>query len=113
MKYFVNVAGTELELERDGDDVIVDGVRMRASITDLAGTPVRLVMIGDEVHRVVARRGETRGQFTLSLDGFRYEAEALDERGRAIRALSGASVAAAGPAPLKAPMPGMIEIGRA
>jgi biotin carboxyl carrier protein len=108
MKYFVKVGGTELELERDGDDIIVDGVRMRATVTDLEGTPVRLVMIGDEVHRVVARRGETRGQFILSLDGFRYEAEALDERSRAIRALSGVSAAASGPAPLKAPMPGMI-----
>lgn len=108
MKYYVNVGGTEVELERDGDDIVIDGVRTRASITDLEGTPVRLVKIGDEVHRVVARRGESRGQFTLSLDGFRYEVEALDERGRAIRALSGNAAEAAGPAPLKAPMPGMI-----
>jgi pyruvate carboxylase subunit B len=79
-----------------------------AHLTELEGTPVRLVTIGDEVHRVVARRGATRGRYTLWLDGFRYEVEALDERSRAIRELSGASSAPSGPAPLVAPMPGMI-----
>ena len=34
--------------------------------------------------------------------------EALDERTHAIRALSGAASAPAGPAPLKAPMPGLV-----
>ncbi|MEP6991173.1 MAG: biotin/lipoyl-containing protein [bacterium] len=77
-------------------------------MSDVEGTPVRMVTIGDEVHRVVARRGATRGRYTLWLDGFRYEVEALDERTRAIRELSGASREASGPAPLIAPMPGMI-----
>jgi biotin carboxyl carrier protein len=108
MRYFVKVGDAELEVERDGDVVVVDGKQTTASVTDLEGTPVRLVKMGDEVHRVVARRGETRGRFTLWIDGFRYEVEALDERTRAIRELSGATAAASGPAPLKAPMPGMI-----
>jgi pyruvate carboxylase subunit B len=108
MKYFVKVGAAELEIERDGDSVVIDGAKTTASVSDLEGTPVRLVMIGDEVHRVVARRGESRGKFTIWLDGFRYEVEALDERTRAIRELSGASAVASGPAPLKAPMPGMI-----
>ena len=50
----------------------------------------------------------TRGQFTLWLDGFRYDVVALDERSRAIRDLSGEGKEASGPAPLLAPMPGMI-----
>jgi pyruvate carboxylase subunit B len=57
---------------------------------------------------VVARRGPTRGRYTLWLDGYRYEVEALDERSRAIRELAGASAPPSGPAPLVAPMPGMI-----
>ena len=81
---------------------------VEAQVTQLEGTPVRMVRIGNEVHRVVARRGPTRGRYTLWLDGFRYEVEALDERSHAIRELSGAATAASGPAPLKAPMPGMI-----
>jgi len=72
------------------------------------GTPVRTVSIGPEVHRVVVRRGSARGNYTLWLDGFRFEVEALDERTRAIRELSGASSAPKGHAPLVAPMPGLI-----
>jgi pyruvate carboxylase subunit B len=60
------------------------------------------------VHRVIARREGGRGRYTLWVDGWRFDAEALDERARAIRELSAASAGAAGPAPLKAPMPGLI-----
>ncbi|HEY2025710.1 MAG TPA: biotin/lipoyl-containing protein [Gemmatimonadaceae bacterium] len=108
MKYYVQVGDETLEIVREGEVVEVDGRRTVAHVTEVEGTPVRMVTIGDEVHRVVARRGPTRGRYTLWLDGFRYEVEALDERSRAIRELSGASAAASGPAPLVAPMPGMI-----
>ncbi len=108
MKYVVMVGETEVEVDLDGDVATVDGSASVAHLNEVEGTPVRMVTIGDEVHRVVARRGATRGRFTLWLDGFRYEVEALDERTRAIRALSGAGREASGPAPLVAPMPGMI-----
>ena len=108
MRYFVRVGDQEIEVALDADIVEVDGVRASAQVTELEGTPVRMVTIGDEVHRVIARRGATRGRYTLWMDGFRYEVEALDERTKAIRELSGASDAPTGPAPLIAPMPGMI-----
>jgi pyruvate carboxylase subunit B len=108
MKYVVKVGDEDIEVSLDGDTTSVEGKTHRAQVTDLEGTPVRMVTIDDEVHRVVARRGATRGRFTLWLDGFRYEVEALDERARAIRELSGAAAGPTGPAPLVAPMPGMI-----
>ena len=108
MKYLVSVGGADVDVELDGDVVTVGSVTSVAHLSDVEGTPVRMVTIGDAVHRVVARRGATRGRYTLWLDGFRYEVEALDERTRAIRELSGAGQAASGPAPLLAPMPGMI-----
>ena len=108
MKYVVSVGGSEIEVALDGASVGVGNERTTASVSDIEGTPVRLVTIGDCVHRVVARRGESRGRYSVWIDGFRYEVEALDERTRTIRELSGASAAASGPAPLKAPMPGMI-----
>ena len=108
MKYVVKVGDVDVEVELEGDVVTVNGVASVARVSDVEGTPVRMVTIGDEVHRVVARNGATRGRFTLWLDGFRYEVEALDERTRAIRELSGAGKEASGPAPLLAPMPGMI-----
>lgn len=108
MKYLVKVGGEDLELTLDGDVIEVEGLRATAYVSDVEGTPVRMVTIGDEVHRVLARRGSTRGRYTLWLDGFRFEVEALDERTRAIRELGGASAGPTGPAPLIAPMPGMI-----
>jgi pyruvate carboxylase subunit B len=44
----------------------------------------------------------------LSLDGWRLDVEALDERTRAIRDLSAKSAGPVGPAPIIAPMPGLI-----
>ena len=108
MKYVVKVGDADIEVLLEGDVVSVNGVSSVAHVSDVEGTPVRMVTIGTEVHRVVARRGASRGRYTLWLDGFRYEVEALDERTRAIRALSGAEKGPTGPAPLVAPMPGMI-----
>ena len=45
------------------------GRRARMS-SPIEGTPVRMVTIGDEVHRVVVRPGATRGAYTLWLDGY-------------------------------------------
>lgn len=108
MKYFVRVDGEEHEVVLDGDGVHLDGEDVTARVDDVDGTPVRMVTVGDEVHRVVVRSGASRGLYTIWLDGFRFEVEALDERARAIRELSGASAGPSGPAPLKAPMPGLI-----
>ena len=108
MKYFVRVDGEEHEVTLDGDGVHLDGEDVLARVDEVDGTPVRMVTVGDEVHRVVVRRGASRGLYTIWLDGFRFEVEALDERARAIRELSGASAGPSGPAPLKAPMPGLI-----
>ena len=108
MKYVVDVNSETIEVDLETTGVVVSGKTLQAHLAELEGTPVRLVTIGNEVHRVIVRRGESRGRYTLSVDGFRYEVEALDERTRAIRDLSGASAAASGPAPLRAPMPGLV-----
>jgi pyruvate carboxylase subunit B len=108
MRYVVEVDGERRTVEIEGDRVTIDGTELRAHLTDVEGTPVSLLTIGERVYRLVARRGDARGRYTLSLDGRRFAAEALDERTRTIRDLSAASAAAAGPAPLVAPMPGLV-----
>ena len=108
MKYLVQVGDEAVEVLLDGGQATVDGVSVPARLSEVEGTPVRMVTVGDAVHRVVARAGAGRGLYTLWVDGFRYEVEALDERTRVIRELAGASAGASGPAPLKAPMPGLI-----
>ena len=108
MKYVVEVHGQRHEVEVGPDGVTFDGEVVKASLRDVPGSPVRQVMIDDTVHRVIARRGATRGQYTLLLGGHRYAIEALDARTRAIRDLTAATGGNTGPAPLVAPMPGMI-----
>ena len=110
MKYSVSVNGETFEIEVDGDNVRAGDMTSRARILDLDGaaTPLRMLTIGEEVHRVQLRPSESRGRYTLWIDGFRFEVEALDERTRAIRELSAAAAKPTGPAPLVAPMPGMI-----
>lgn len=108
MKYIVDVNGERITVELDGAHAVIDGERLDVGLTALEGTPVRLVRIGEQVHRVVARRGGSRGVWQLDVDGVRVETEALDERMRAIRDLTAASAAASGPAPLVAPMPGLV-----
>jgi biotin carboxyl carrier protein len=108
MRYVVEVDGERRTVDVTGDEIELDGERVTARLVDVAGTPVSLLTIGERVYRLVARRGDARGRYTVSLDGRRFEIEALDERTRAIRDLSAASAAAAGPSPLVAPMPGLV-----
>jgi pyruvate carboxylase subunit B len=108
MKYIVSIGDERHEVLLEGATVQIDGEPVEARVTPVGGTPVRLVMLGDAVHRVVARRGGSKGAYTLWLDGYRFEVEALDERTHTIREMSAAAAGPAGPAPLVAPMPGLI-----
>jgi pyruvate carboxylase subunit B len=109
MKYVV-----QLNDQRHTVSIEPDGVRYenepmaRGELSDIEGSPVRMVKLGTHVYRVVAEKRQGRGRYTLWVDGYRFEVEALDERTRAIRDLSAANAAPTGPAPIIAPMPGLI-----
>jgi pyruvate carboxylase subunit B len=109
MKYVVVLNGEREEVTLGPEGASYEGAAARvAELDEIAGTPIRMLRIGSQVHRVVVQRREGRGRYTLWIDGHRFEAEALDERTRAIRDLSAAGVGPAGPAPVRAPMPGLI-----
>jgi pyruvate carboxylase subunit B len=108
MKYFVDLNGERREVELDGAIAKFGDDEVNVSLESLEGTPVRLVKIGDRVHRIVVRKKEARGQYTMWVDGYRFEAEALDERARAIRDITAATAKPTGPAPVVAPMPGLV-----
>ena len=109
MKYVV-----QLNDQRHTVSIEPDGVQYenepiaRGELSDIEGSPVRMVKLGTHVYRVVAEKRQGRGRYTLWVDGYRFEVEALDERTRAIRDLSAANAAPTGPAPIIAPMPGLI-----
>jgi pyruvate carboxylase subunit B len=106
--YVVEVNGRRLNVEIQDGKAIVDGVKYLVSIQTVAGTPVRIVGVNDAVHRVVLRERVARGRYRMWLDGHRYDAEALDSRARAIRDMQASVAKPSGPAPLRAPMPGLI-----
>ncbi|MDP9205598.1 MAG: acetyl-CoA carboxylase biotin carboxyl carrier protein subunit [Gemmatimonadota bacterium] len=109
MRYVV-----QLNDERKSVLLDSDGVRYEAEptehaeLSDIERSPVRMLQVGTNVYRVVAQKRQGRGRYTLWVDGYRFETEALDERTRAIRDLSAASEGPMGPAPILAPMPGLI-----
>jgi biotin carboxyl carrier protein len=108
MRYIVTINGERYDVDVDAGVVRIDTLEVAASIADVDGTPIVLARIGTEVHRVVVKARRGRGAYSLWLDGHRFEVEALNERARAIKDLSAAVAAPSGPAPLIAPMPGLI-----
>ena len=108
MRYVVDVDGERTTVELSGDEVRIGEEVVHARLVDVEGTPVSLLTIGEQVFRVIARRGDARGRYALSLDGRRFDVEALDERTRTIRDLSAAGAGSVGPSPLVAPMPGLV-----
>ena len=109
MRYVV-----ELNAQRKSVSIEPDGVRyeddapIRGELSDIEESPIRMVKLGTHVYRVVAEKRLGRGKYTLWVDGYRFETEALDERTRSIRDLSAATAGPTGPAPIIAPMPGLI-----
>ena len=108
MKYIVDLNGERREVELDGSTAKIDDSEIPASLEAIEGTPLVVVTLGDEVHRVIVRRAGGRGRYVLSVDGHRFEVEALDERARTIRDITAAVAKPSGPAPIVAPMPGLV-----
>ena len=109
MRYVVQLNEERKSVSLDSSDVrYATEPLAHAELSDIEGSPVRMVKIGTNVYRVVVQKRQGRGRYTLWVDGYRFETEALDERTRAIRDLSAASAGPVGPAPILAPMPGLI-----
>jgi biotin carboxyl carrier protein len=108
VKYVVGINGESREISLDADGVRYEGELLQVELADPEGSPIRVVKIGNEIYRAVVQKREGRGTYTIWVDGHRFDVEALDERTRAIREMSAAAEGPAGPAPVKAPMPGLI-----
>ena len=109
MRYVVQLNEERKSVSIESDGILYETEpAAHAELSDIEGSPVRMVKIGTNVYRVVVQKRQGRGKYTLWVDGYRFETEALDERTRAIRDLSAASAGPVGPAPILAPMPGLI-----
>jgi biotin carboxyl carrier protein len=108
MKFIVEVAGARHEVDLTDGVATLDGVSSTAQLREVQGSPVSIVAVDGVQHQLVARREGPKGHYVLWIDGWRFEVDALDERARAIRDLGAAVAGAQGPAPVVAPMPGLI-----
>ena len=107
MKYAVLLDGQIIEVEVDGDRVMVAGETHRATLGAIAGTPLRqLLLNGRPTTLSVESLG--RGRWALAPGGERWEVEVLDERTRHIRSLTNGGNRPPASVVLKAPMPGLV-----
>jgi biotin carboxyl carrier protein len=107
MKYLVTVAGREIPVEVNGGTVRVGDRELPAHLSPVPGTPLRHLQLAAESHSL-AMDPAGPGVWQVQVRGGRYEIEVVDERTRYIRSLTGSGAARAGPAHLKAPMPGLV-----
>jgi biotin carboxyl carrier protein len=107
MEFFVHIEGRTLRVELDGDTCRVDGRSIEVELADSSGTPVRSARVQGRSLRVRPHRNG-RGDWSLDVEGIEYRAEVLDPGQEAIRAARQAAGADSGPAPLRAPMPGLV-----
>jgi pyruvate carboxylase subunit B len=107
MKYAVEVAGRTIEVEVDGDRVLVGGRPVAVRLDGEPGTRARRLVRG-RLSRPFVASADGRGTWVLSSDGSSLVATVLDPRERAVRAAGGQAAATPGKGTLKAPMPGLV-----
>lgn len=100
--------GRRVTVDLGSNGILVDGEPVSAHIEEVDGTPIVLLTLGGTLHRLAIQRGEGRGLYAIWSDSHRFQTEALDERRRTIRDMAGPASATTGPAPLVAPMPGLV-----
>jgi pyruvate carboxylase subunit B len=113
VKYFVRIGTRSVEVEVEGGRVVVDGAVLEAHLAAIPGTPLHHLLLGGESWTVavqpMAGPGEQGGaRWALGAVGERIEVEAVDERTRAIQALTGRKATGPSGGVVRAPMPGLV-----
>ncbi|HEX2094277.1 MAG TPA: biotin/lipoyl-containing protein [Longimicrobiaceae bacterium] len=107
MRYFVTVGDRVVEVDLTGTTPVVDGTPVHAEMVALPGTPVRHLLVDGRSHPFVAHPSERRGRWEIGIGGTRYDVEAVDERTRAIREMTGGADQETEKT-VAAPMPGLV-----
>lgn len=117
MKYFVTVGDRVVEVDLTGHTPVVDGTPVQANLAALPGTQVRSLEVDGRSHTLSARADSRRGRWHIALGRERFTVDAVDERTRAIREMTGGADAETEKV-VVAPMPGLVlkvevEVGQA
>jgi pyruvate carboxylase subunit B len=108
MRWYVTIAERTVVVDLGPDGLLVDGEPHVADLESVGEGPVRSLLLDGASHRIVARRGAERDRWDVQVGGRRLAATIVDERTRAIREMIGTAGPAAGPKPVRAPMPGLV-----
>jgi pyruvate carboxylase subunit B len=108
MLYHVTIQGRTIEVDISDGRVTVAGREAANAELRSLRSPGEHHLLVDGVSHAVLAHNSGNGLWSLHIGGRRMDAEVVDERTRAIRALAPAAAGPAGPRPLRAPMPGMI-----
>ncbi|HEX6134846.1 MAG TPA: biotin/lipoyl-containing protein [Longimicrobiales bacterium] len=107
MQYHVTIGSRTLVVDLEGERVRVDGEPLGpADLVGLPGTPVRHLLLDGRSVPLVAQQDDDG--WKLHVKGWPVYAEVVDERTRAIRAMTARASGPHGPKPVRAPMPGLI-----
>ncbi|TVP76964.1 MAG: hypothetical protein EA352_04725 [Gemmatimonadales bacterium] len=106
MEYFVHVDGERLRVELDGSRLVVEDEAMEADLAPDGRTPVRSVRLDSRSLAVLPRR-TGRGTWILDTGSGPREVAVMD-RGQEAILQARKAAGGGGPAPLKAPMPGLV-----
>lgn len=107
MKYYVTIGEQCVEVEVDGDQLLVDGVQHSAHLEAVPGTPEQRVTVDGRVVTVAIDR-HAEGAWRLVDRGAVREIAIEDERSRHFRTLTGGARAGSAGGVLKSPMPGLV-----
>lgn len=107
MRYYVTIGERTFEVTLDDEGMAVDGARVQADLRPVPGTPMHHLLLDGQSYLLHAASGRA-GEWVLHANGARYDTEVVDERTRAIRALTSSAAGPRGPKPVRAPMPGLV-----
>ncbi|MDB4870081.1 MAG: biotin/lipoyl attachment protein, partial [Gemmatimonadales bacterium] len=73
MKYIVQLNDERKTVTLGADGVSLDDAApLEAELSDIEGSPIRMLKIGTRVYRVVVQKRQGRGRYTLWIDGYRF-----------------------------------------
>ncbi len=107
MRYYVTIGDRTLEVDLTGATPVVEGRTIDAHILAVPGTPVHHLIVDGRSFPLTAHRSDRKNGWDLSVRGTRFSVDAVDERTRAIREMTGADDGEADKT-ISAPMPGLV-----
>jgi pyruvate carboxylase subunit B len=108
MLYHVTIGDRTVAVDLSENGITVDGVAVSdAQLMTVTSTGVHHLLAEGQSHALLAHPSRN-GVWEMHIAGRRLSAEVVDERTRAIRAMTRTASGPTGPRPVKAPMPGLV-----